>query len=204
MTSRNWDEMYRSRGHLVSDEPNDTVRFETAGLRPGRALDVGCGLGADARWLADNGWIVTALDVSALALARARELARSNTRVEWRQGDLMTADLHPQPYDLVSVHFVPLRRDDTDTVVRRLLATVAPGGTLLVVNHDVADLAPEDRLAAADHYLTSDLIGLLGSDWTVGTHERRPRTRPAPAGTSHGADVILLARRAPRPECGKS
>jgi SAM-dependent methyltransferase len=66
-----WDEMYRTRDRVFSGNPNGVLVAEAAGLPPGQALDVGCGEGADALWLAGRGWHVTAVDVSETALRRA-------------------------------------------------------------------------------------------------------------------------------------
>ncbi|KOG87623.1 SAM-dependent methyltransferase, partial [Streptomyces varsoviensis] len=68
MDARHWDDMYRSRDQVFSGNPNPVLVAEAAGLRPGQALDVGCGEGADAVWLARRGWRVTAVDVSEVAL----------------------------------------------------------------------------------------------------------------------------------------
>jgi 2-polyprenyl-3-methyl-5-hydroxy-6-metoxy-1,4-benzoquinol methylase len=71
-----WDERYRSHDALWSGNPNDHLINETDGLTPGPALDVGCGEGADAVWLAERGWRVTAVDLSTVALERGAAHAR--------------------------------------------------------------------------------------------------------------------------------
>lgn len=68
MDAQHWDDMYRSRDHVFSGSPNPVLVGEVTGLTPGRALDAGCGEGADALWLARQGWQVTAVDISATAL----------------------------------------------------------------------------------------------------------------------------------------
>ncbi len=100
-----WDDRYRSADHLWSGQPNAQLVAQTADLAPGTALDAGCGEGADAIWLARHGWTVTAVDVSAVALARAGgyaaaagdEIAR---RITWQQADLRSWDPAPQRFDL--------------------------------------------------------------------------------------------------------
>src|SRR5579871_5362086 len=88
-----WDARYREReGQMWSGRPNGRLQAEVAGLTPGRALDVGCGEGADAIWLARSGWTVTAIDISDVALSRAREAAeRAGVMVEWVCGDALRA-----------------------------------------------------------------------------------------------------------------
>ncbi|WP_433297290.1 class I SAM-dependent methyltransferase [Pseudonocardia sp. CA-142604] len=195
MDASRWDQMYRTHGDLISEHPNATLITEARDLRPGHALDVGCGHGADARWMAQHGWDVTAIDLSGVALGRAAARTESGARVTWRQGDLLSIDLPHQAFDLVSAHYLPLPRREDHASLRRLLDAVAIGGTLLVVNHDLADLSPETRRAAEDHYLALDIIAFLRPEWTVEVHERRPRTSPAPAGTKHTHDIVLRVRR---------
>lgn len=131
-----WDRLYGERGQVWSGRVNAALEREVEGLAPGRALDLGCGEGADALWLAERGWRVTAIDIAQTALERgAAEAARRGLVVDWRCADLTRA-LPSGPYDLVSAQFlqspVALPRDE---VLRRAAAEVAPGGALLVVGH---------------------------------------------------------------------
>lgn len=131
-----WESLYGERDQVWSGRPNATLVREVEHLPPGRALDLGCGEGGDALWLAEHGWRVTAVDISQTALDRAAaEAARRGLDVAWRQADL-AAELPAGRYDLVSAQFlqspVELPRDQ---VLRRAAAQVAPGGRLLVVGH---------------------------------------------------------------------
>ncbi len=133
-----WDGRYRSSEKLFSGRPNLELVEEVEGLTPGRALDLGCGEGGDAIWLARQGWQVTATDVSAVALERAArhaEKAGVAERIEFQRHDL-AASFPSGAYDLVSAHFlqslIALPRDE---ILRRAAASIAPGGTLLVVDH---------------------------------------------------------------------
>ena len=111
-------------------------------LPPGRALDVGCGDGADAVWLAQHGWQVTAIDVSRVALDRAvLHAEQDGATVEWLCAGLLEAALPAGAFDLASAQYSALRRTADDDAERTLLAAVAPGGTLLVVHH--ADIDTE-------------------------------------------------------------
>ena len=121
---------------LWSGAPNGQLVTETSALRPGRALDVGCGEGADALWLAGRGWDVTALDVSRVALDRAAAQAeRTGAQVQWLHSGLVEAALPPASFDLVSAQYPALLRTENHEAERALLAAVAPNGTLLVVHH---------------------------------------------------------------------
>ncbi|MQA95954.1 MAG: methyltransferase domain-containing protein [Streptosporangiales bacterium] len=105
-------------------------------LTPGTALDLGCGEGADAIWLAEQGWTVTATDVSKVALDRAAAHARERgVTVDWRRHDL--AESFPEgTYDLVCAFFLHSPVDmPRDGILRSAAAAVAPGGVLLIVGH---------------------------------------------------------------------
>ena len=130
-----WDARYSERdGAMWSGRPNGRLVAEVAGLDPGRALDVGCGEGADAIWLARRGWTVTAIDISDLALRRAREAAdRAGAAVEWVRGDALRTPSPARSFDLVSMQYPALPKAAGEPAVRALLDTVRPGGLLLAV-----------------------------------------------------------------------
>ncbi|MDQ3579172.1 MAG: methyltransferase domain-containing protein [Actinomycetota bacterium] len=134
MSTEYWDTRYAKTDQMWSGEPNATLVRETADLPPGTALDVGCGEGADAIWLARRGWNVTAVDVSQVALDRAAELA-AGVEVRWLRLDLATS-FPDGTFDLVSAHFlhseVELPREE---ILRAAASAVAPGGVLLIVGH---------------------------------------------------------------------
>ncbi|MGI5350081.1 class I SAM-dependent methyltransferase [Streptomyces sp. CA-250714] len=202
MDAQFWDERYGSRDRLFSGAPNGVLVAEADGLPPGRALDVGCGEGGDAHWLARRGWQVTAVDISRIALRRAADGAEAAGadiagRVVWECADLTATPPPADAFDLVSVQYFPLPRRPDHAALRGLLAAVAPGGTLLFVGHDLADLPPrlEDGIVPADYYQPEEIAGLLDDNWAVLINETRPRTAPAPAGTHHTHDTVLRARR---------
>ncbi|QGV82343.1 class I SAM-dependent methyltransferase [Streptomyces ficellus] len=194
-----WDKRYADRQQLWSGQPNGALVAEVAGLAPGRALDVGCGEGADAVWLAREGWDVTALEVSGVALERAAGHARdAGVAVRWVHAALTDAALTPASFDLVSAQYPALLRTSDAVAERALLAAVAPGGVLLVVHHaDVdAEQARESGFDPADYVWPSTVVALLDDAWVVEVDEQRPR--PAPdggAGAHHTDDVVLRARR---------
>jgi len=195
-----WEEMYRGRDQVFSGAPNGVLVAEVTDLPPGRALDVGCGEGGDALWLARRGWQVTAVDVSRTALRRgAAAGADVAGRVAWTHADLTSTPPLPGEYDLVSAQYLPLPRQADHAALRGLLAAVAPGGTLLVASHDLADLPPDHvgGFDPGDFYQPADIARLLDDRWAVLVDETRPRTAPAPPGTSHTRDTVLRARRQP-------
>lgn len=193
-----WDERYASTQQVWSGRPNGALVAEVTELPPGRALDVGCGEGADAVWLAHRGWQVIALDVSQVALDRAvLHAEHAGAKVVWVHAGLLEATLPVGGFDLVSAQYPALRRTTDHDAERALLATVAPGGTLLVVHH--ADVDPEQARAhgfdPADYVSPTDVAALLGNDWQVEVDEKRPRDVTTGAGAHHTHDLVLRARR---------
>ncbi|MFC3997630.1 class I SAM-dependent methyltransferase [Nocardiopsis sediminis] len=198
MDAQYWDDKYGSRERYFSGNPNGVLVTEVAGVSPGRALDVGCGEGADALWLARRGWRVTAADISRVALERAASAGADVAgRVVWTHADLTTAPPPAGAFDLVNAEYFPLPRRPDHAALRGLLAAVAPGGTFLFVGHDLADLPPVHELGVdpRDYYRPAEIAGLLDEEWTVLIDETRPRTAPPPAGTHHVRDTVLRARR---------
>ncbi|MEB3052156.1 class I SAM-dependent methyltransferase [Mycolicibacter sp. MYC123] len=136
-----WDEFYAGDRRVWSGKVNLHLAEVAADLAPGRALDLGCGEGADAIWLAEDGWQVVAVDVSANALDRARAAAEQHqvaARIRFERHDL-SAGFPDGRYDLVSAQFLhsPARLD-RDAVLRRAAEAVAVGGRLLIVDHGAA------------------------------------------------------------------
>ena len=133
-----WNERYSERVRVWSGAPNVELTRQIADLTPGRALDLGCGEGADAVWLARQGWKVTAVDVSDVALARAAGHAADaglSEAIEFRHGNLLD-DFPPGEFDLVSAQFL-YPQDDTARagLLRRAVQAVGPGGVALVESH---------------------------------------------------------------------
>ncbi|MEO7573556.1 MAG: FAD-dependent oxidoreductase, partial [Acidimicrobiales bacterium] len=132
-----WDHRY-GRDQMWSGNPNGTLVDEARSLAPGRALDVGAGEGADALWLAEQGWRVTASDISRRALDRVEaEAERRGLHVECQPADANAHEAFGTAgFDLVSAQYASIPRTPDGRGVRNLLQAVAPGGTLLVVSHD--------------------------------------------------------------------
>jgi SAM-dependent methyltransferase len=133
-----WETRYAEKPRIWSGRPNARLAEIAGGLTGSRAMDLGCGEGGDAMWLAEHGWHVVAVDVSTTALARAAEDAESRGvlgHIDFQQHDL-TQTLPEGPFDLVSAHYFHTTLEmDRLAILRRAAATVAPGGTLLIVDH---------------------------------------------------------------------
>lgn len=185
-----WDERYRERPLLWSAEPNQFVADELAGLEPGTAVDLACGEGRNAVWLAELGWQVTGIDFSAVALERARSMAADrDVEVEWVQADLL--EWEPgRTFDLVLIAYVHLPPADREALMGRAVEWVGAGGHLFLVAHDVSTAGvsgPPDP----DLLWTPEMAARLASPLSVGTSERRHRDTE----TGRAADTVLLAHR---------
>ncbi|HET6501949.1 MAG TPA: class I SAM-dependent methyltransferase [Amycolatopsis sp.] len=200
MDQEYWDERYSGHERMWSGAPNGALVAEVTALPPGRALDLGCGEGADALWLAGHGWQVDAVDISQVALDRAIAHAATldestSDRVAWSRADLTITSPASGAYDLVSAQYFPLPRQPDHAALRGLLAAVAPGGTLLVTGHDLSHRPPghDHPFDPDSFYQQREIAGLLDDAWTVLVDETRPRTTPAASDHTH--DTVLRARR---------
>jgi SAM-dependent methyltransferase len=203
-SAESWDERYRSAERLWSGNPNPQLVAEVADLPPGRALDAGCGEGADAIWLAQRGWDVVGADLSTVAVERAARHARETgpvaaARIEWRQADLVADPPERDGFDLVSAQFLHLPPELRSRLFAGLAAAVRAGGTLLVVGHHPSDLAAGvHRPSMPELYYTGEEIAdVLDGSWAVLVDEARPRravTRDGEPATIH--DAVFRARRA--------
>jgi SAM-dependent methyltransferase len=194
-----WDRRYADKEQMWSGQPNGALVAEVAGIAPGRVLDVGCGEGADAVWLARNGWDVTALEVSLVALQRAAGHARdAGVAVRWVHAGLAEAALPPGSFDLVSAQYPALLRTPDAAAERALLAAVAPGGVLLLVHHVGMEtkVVHDGGFDPADYVWPTMIAALLDDDWELEVDEQRPRiTLDSGAGAHHAEDLVLRARR---------
>ena len=198
-----WEERYRAQPAVWSGRPNAQLVAEASDLTPGSALDVGCGEGGDALWLAARGWEVTAVDFATAALERGAEQADAlgadvAERIRWLHADV-TGWAPDTRFDLVSAQFMHLPGETRRALFARLAAAVVPGGTLLVVGHHPSDLETSaHRLLVPDMFFTAQEVAdsLDGDQWDVLVTEARPRS----AGDHEGAgitvrDAVLRARR---------
>lgn len=201
-TEADWDLRY-SGEQVWSGRPNVSLVVETAALPAARALDVGAGEGGDAVYLAEQGWTVTASDISARALDRvAAAAARRGVSVRLIHADANARDpFGAEQYDLVTAHYASIPRRSDQRAIGNLLGAVAPGGSLLVVSHDLAamrEAIAEGSAAAHDpdaYVRVEDVADALARSpqWVIDVYETRPR--PAGAASHHVSDVILRAHR---------
>ena len=192
-----WNERYAQKELVWTAEPNRRFAAEVEGLEPGRALDLACGEGRNAVWLAEHGWRVTGVDFSDVALAKAAELAAGRgVEVDWVVADVLDYRPEARAFDLVAVLYLQLPRDELLHALASAAAAVAPGGTLLVLGHDTTNLThghggPKD---ASVLYTAADVVPAL-RDLVVERAEPVERTVPLADGEAVAIDAFVRAHR---------
>lgn len=198
MDPASWDARYAATDLVWGVEPNRWVSDVLAGRPAGSAVDLGCGEGRNAIWLAETGWTVTGVDFSGVALDKAATLAqRRGVTVRWVRADATTW-ASEQPVDLVVVAYLQLRAAERRQAHRAAAEALAPGATLLVVGHDTTNLTdgvggPQDAgvlFSPADVLTDTEGLGL-----TAVRAERVRRPVDTPSGTRDAIDALIELRR---------
>lgn len=167
MSSEAWNRRYAGAELVWSAGPNRLLAAEVAHLRPGSALDLACGEGRNAIWLAEQGWEVTAVDFAEVGLEKARTIAaQRGVTAHFVCSDLLEYRPAAQAFDLVLVLYLQIPAAERHIVLPRAAAAVSPGGTFLLIGHDLLNLTegyggPRDAgvLYTADD-VVADLPGL--------------------------------------------
>jgi SAM-dependent methyltransferase len=167
MQREDWDRRYSEANLLWSATPNRFLVEEANGLEPGRALDLACGEGRNALWLAEHGWRVTGVDYSSVAIAKARDRAGlEGAVIDFDCADLLEYIPDESSYDLVLVLYLQLPVEERRVVLARATSALAPGGTFLLIGHDLVNMTdgvggPSDpRVLYTPEQIVSELPGL--------------------------------------------
>ncbi len=199
MEREDWNRKHGEAGLLFGAKPNRFLVAEVDGLEPGRALDLACGAGRNAVWLAEQGWTVTGADFSDVALENARGLAAERgVEVDWVQADVREWEPPAGAFDLVAVLYLQIPAEERRPVLARAAGAVAPGGTLLVVGHDLQNLnggygGPKDpRVLFTPDEVAADLPGR-----EIEKAERVLRPVETEDGEAQAIDALVRARRSP-------
>ena len=196
MDREDWNRRYSEKELLWSAEPNRFLVEEVTGLVSGRALDLGAGEGRNAVWLAERGWMVTAVDFSEIALDKARRIAAARgVDVEIVRADLTEYRPEPASFDLVLALYLHLPRPEMRVVVERAARAVAAGGTFLLIGHDRTNLesgygGPRDAAVLYDAGEIADLLSGFDVE-EAGTRRRAVATEQ---GAVSAIDCLLRAR----------
>lgn len=195
MNSHDWDERYQDKKLIWSAGPNRFLVDEVEGIKPGRALDVACGEGRNAIWLAEEGWQVSAFDYSPVAIEKARARCQElHLDIDIRVGDA-TAAL-AGTFDLILFFYLHLPRDENRQALEHAISALAPGGTLLYVGHDQRNIeegigGPQDPSILYGPREIQDLV----SELQVERAETLLRPVEKEGVTHNALDVFVRARR---------
>ncbi len=201
-TAEWWDEAWSTMGPVFPDR-DDLLAAEVGGLTPGRALDIGCGEGANAVWLAEQGWRVTAVDYAESAIRRGRELAAERgVEVEFAVADAASFEFDG-PFDLITLFYIQLPAETRKDVLANAARVLAPGGLLLFASHDRSE--PPNEWTDEDlstlttpEQVASELPGLVVQRAAVvyhepGAHAGSGQHESEDAHGPHGATTLVLA-----------
>lgn len=200
MGSADWNERYKETPSLWGTNANVFVADVFSGRAPGRALDLACGEGRNALWLAERGWQVTGVDFSAAALAKARAQASARSvTVEWVEADLAGYRPEPGAFDAVVIAYLHLPAPALARILAGAADALAPGGTLLAVGHDVTN--PAEGVGGPQNpeiLYTAEFLAAAVPSLKI---QRAERVRRTVAGAERPAlDALLLASRPPSPD----
>jgi SAM-dependent methyltransferase len=195
MKKEDWNRKHGEAGLLFGAEPNRFLVGEVAGMTPGRALDLACGSGRNAVWLAGQGWSVVAADFADVALEQARALAAERgVEVDWVEADLREWKPPPGAFDLVVVLYLQLPPEELGPIIRQAADALAEGGTMLVVGHHSDNLTSgvggpkEPRVLYTPEDVAVELDGLE-------VEKAEAVLRPV-EGEGDAIDTLVRARRA--------
>ena len=137
-----WNDRYAGQELIWSAGPNELFASQVSGLQPGKALDVACGEGRNAIWLAEEGWDVTAIDFSDVGIKKASQIAeKRGVSLTWIAEDVSTWNLPQEEYDLVAVLYLHTGEAERKLWLRNVLNTVKPSGTFIYIGHDPSNIA---------------------------------------------------------------
>jgi len=192
-----WNRRYAAGDPHGTAIPNEFLIAEIAAMPPGTALDVACGAGRSAVWLAERCWRVTAVDFSSVALDRARELASARqVAIEWIEADVLEWSPPERHYDLVAMLYLQLPAAERRAALRRAAEAVRPGGTLLVVGHDLLNLTEGwAGPSQPDVLFTPDDVVAELSGFEVARAERVRRRVEDSEGIHEAIDALIRAHR---------
>jgi 2-polyprenyl-3-methyl-5-hydroxy-6-metoxy-1,4-benzoquinol methylase len=200
MDRNDWNERYAAQGLLWGAEPNRFVAEELRAVPPrGRALDLACGEGRNAIWLAKLGWLVTAIDYSSVAIERARRLAaEQHVDVEWIEADITSFAPVAGAFQLVVIAYLHLPETSRRTVLAHAASALGPGGTLFMIGHARLNLTqgvggPQRSELLWEPSEVRGEIATLGLTVQRAEHVRRPVETAE--GVKDAIDTIVRAER---------
>lgn len=196
MDQAKWNQRYKAEELVWSGNPNQLLLQEVDGIEkgiddPGTALDLGCGEGRNAIWLAEQGWRVTAVDFASEGIDKARKLAQSkNVQVEWRCADVTDYEMGEGLYDLIVMVFLHIPSEQRRKLLVRCSRALKMPGHFIYVGHDISNIecgqgGPKDPDVLTD----TDTLQEILKDLTIVKAElvkRQVSIEPEHGGNGHG------------------
>jgi SAM-dependent methyltransferase len=199
MDSATWDRRYADGEYLWSSHANHHLKEETEDLTPGRAIDLACGQGRNAVWLAEQGWEVTGVDFSHTGLEQARRLAAERgVDAEWIEADLRHYRPEPRAFELALIFYLQVPGEERTAIVKSAADGVRPGGTLLLVGHHAENIEHGHggpRNPAVLYTAEEVAADLDGTGLRVERAECVQRPVSTPDGERVALDTLVRARR---------
>ena len=199
MNSQQWDERYSGDELVWTSTPNQFLVAAVAGLPVGRAVDLACGEGRNSIWLAETGWQVTGVDFSPVGLAKAKRLAHlRGVEVTWVESAVEHWMPPPEGFDLVAVLYLQLPQPARSAALAVAASAVAPGGTLLVIAHDLDNLTRGygGPPGPAVLYQVSDVTeAAVNAGLTVVLAQQAVRVVDTENGPREALDTVVHAKR---------
>jgi SAM-dependent methyltransferase len=198
MDAETWNARYREQELVWSAAPNQSVERWCADLPPGKVIDLAAGEGRNAIWLAERGWDATAVDYSAVAIDKARQIAdRRGVTITTEVADLSSYVPTPRGYDLVLVAYLQLVDSELSPILERAAAAVAPGGRFFLINHDLANLAGGYGGPQSADVLTTpqQVVAAIGDELVIERAEVVERRVQTPDGERVALDTLVVAER---------
>jgi SAM-dependent methyltransferase len=195
--ARDWDLRWTDKLLHAHGEPSTVVLEALEDLEPGRALDLACGNGRHALWLAERGWHVTAVDFSTEALRQARERASEVHLVEWVEADLAAYEPPADAFDLVLVAYLHVPARERRAILAKAAAAVASEGTLVLAGHDLTNIgtgAPGPTSPAL-LYAPDDIVPELPGLEVVRAEQVRRPVELEDASQVEAVDALVVAKR---------
>ncbi len=200
MEREDWNQRYAASDFIWTDEANRFLIAEMAGQAPGQALDMAAGEGRNSVWLAEQGWWVSAVDFSEVAIEKGRRLAmdrRVCDRIEFIEADLRQYRPDGQRFDLVALLYLQIHPTDLVPIIQRAAGAVAPGGTFLLVAHDADNL--RRGYGGPQHpamlYTAEDVIAALDGELLIEKAVRVERVMETAEGNKLAIDCLVRGKR---------
>lgn len=200
MDSADWNRRYAGMNFIWTVDANRFLISEMVGKTAGRALDLAAGEGRNAVWLAEQGWQVHAIDFSDVGIGKGRQLAQARQvqdRIEFEVADLRDYAIANQ-YDLVTLLYLQIPQHELVPILKRAARAVAPGGILLLIAHDLANLT--QGYGGPQHpdvlYTADQVVAALDNELTIEKAWRVVRPVETEVGVKNALDCLVRAKRA--------